>query len=207
MITESMMRSSLVVGLCGRKRVGKDTVAAYLTKKYGFVQTSLAAPIKQGLEAMLQDYRVGSAHFEQDDLKEAHIAGLGGGTITPRTLMTTLGTEWGKDLISGDIWIKALLFRIDRLVATGQKCVVVSDVRFRDEAFTLLKYGATLWHIARPGYGLDNQHRSEQENLEDLCTECFENDGTPQDLLWQVDNTLTHIYAHNEMPNRSTPIG
>lgn len=110
-------------------------------------------------------------------------------------------------MISKDIWIKALLLRIDRLVAAGQRRIVVSDVRFRDEALTLLEYGATLWHIARPGYGLDNQHRSEQENLEDLCTECFENDGTPQDLLWRVDNTLAHTYVYKEMPNGSPPVG
>ncbi len=41
-----------VIGLCGRKRVGKDTIAERLVLDYGFAQTSFAAPIKAGLVAM-----------------------------------------------------------------------------------------------------------------------------------------------------------
>ena len=31
----------MIIGLCGKKRVGKDTVADYLVNKYGFVKYSI----------------------------------------------------------------------------------------------------------------------------------------------------------------------
>jgi len=37
----------LVIGLCGRKRVGKDTVAEYLKKQFGFTQYAFADPLKE----------------------------------------------------------------------------------------------------------------------------------------------------------------
>ena len=36
----------MIIGLSGKKRVGKDTVADYLVSKYGFIKYSFADPIK-----------------------------------------------------------------------------------------------------------------------------------------------------------------
>lgn len=192
----------LVIGLCGRKRVGKDSIANHLADTYGFTQTSFAAPIKAGLVAMLKDYSyVTPDIFERADLKEKPIPCLGDGTITPRHLMVTLGTEWGRDQVANDLWTRGLLLRLPRLFMRGHRLVVVSDVRFRNEALALQNDGAVLWHITRPGFGSDNTHRSEQETLDDLCTEHIQNDGTLQDLRARVDNAVAMLYATGKMPN------
>ena len=190
-----------VIGLCGRKRVGKDTIAERLVLDYGFAQTSFAAPIKAGLVAMLEDYaHVASASFESEHLKESPIPGLGDGTVTPRHLMVTLGTEWGRDLVASDLWTKALLNRLRSLSAKGHHFVVVSDVRFRNEAETLKTHGAILWHVTRPGFGGDNAHRSEQETLGDLCDAHIQNDGTVRDLAARVDNEIAMLHVTGKMP-------
>lgn len=191
----------LVIGLCGRKRVGKDTIA-YALRHYGFMQTSFAEPIKAGLAVMLDDYaHVSKRVFENEHLKEAAIEGLGDGTITPRHLMVTLGTEWGRDLVAGDLWTRALLNRLRNMRVRGTQLVVVSDVRFRNEAEALLEHGAVLWHVTRPGFGDDNAHRSEQEKLDDLCHEHIENAGTVADLNSRVYNLVTQMYVTGKMPN------
>lgn len=192
----------LVIGLCGRKRVGKDSIANHLADTYGFTQTSFAAPIKAGLVAMLKDYSyVTPDIFERADLKEKPIPCLGDGTITPRHLMVTLGTEWGRDQVANDLWTRGLLLRLPRLFMRGHRLVVVSDVRFRNEALALQNDGAVLWHVTRSGLPDDNAHRSEQETLDDLCTEHIQNDGTLQDLRARVDNAVSMLYVSGKMPN------
>lgn len=193
----------LIIGLCGRKRVGKDTIANHLADTYGFTQTSFAAPIKEGLAVMLKDYSyILPDIFERVDLKEVPIPGLGQGKITARHLMVTLGTEWGRDLVADDIWTKALLNRLGRMyMGPRGLTVVVSDVRFRNEALALLGRGAVLWHVTRPGFGDDNTHRSEQERLDDLCIKHIENEGTVQDLRTRVDSLMAELHVTRKTPN------
>lgn len=193
----------LIVGLCGRKRVGKDTIANYLVNTYGFAQTAFADPIKKGLSVMLEDYSyVLPVVFDRHDLKEAQILGLGDGNITPRHLMATLGTEWGRDLVADNIWTQALLYRLNKMYRGPRGfTVVVSDVRFRNEALALLGRGAALWQVTRPGFGDDNTHRSEQERLDDLCIKHIENEGTVQDLCTRVDSLMAELHVTRKTPN------
>ena len=37
----------MLIGLLGKKRVGKDTVAEYLIEKYNFIRYAFADPIKE----------------------------------------------------------------------------------------------------------------------------------------------------------------
>ena len=41
------MNNINIIGILGNKRVGKDTVADYLVKNYGFIKYNFADPIKE----------------------------------------------------------------------------------------------------------------------------------------------------------------
>jgi dephospho-CoA kinase len=39
-----------MIGICGKKFHGKDTIANYLIQRFGFTKVSLADPLKKGVQ-------------------------------------------------------------------------------------------------------------------------------------------------------------
>ena len=90
-----------LIGLTGRAGCGKDTIASFLCEAHGFVQIALADPLRDGLKAMLG---VTDEQLHRRDLKEAPIDWIG---RSPRELLQTLGTEWGRALAPMRARVKA----------------------------------------------------------------------------------------------------
>jgi hypothetical protein len=139
-----------IIGLTGPAGCGKDTVARFLCDTQGFVQIAFADPIRDGLKAM---FGLGDYQLSDPVQKEKAILLIG---KSPRELMQTLGTEWGRNLINPDLWIHLAWSRIIRLGLASQNLhiggVVISDVRHEKEAAFVRERGR-LWHIYRPdGY-------------------------------------------------------
>jgi hypothetical protein len=133
----------MIVGLAGRARSGKDTVANILRVERRFVQLSFAAPMRRFVANLL-----GCHVADLEQIKEDPHELLGG--KTPRFAMQTLGTEWGRDTIAGDLWIRCCLAAARREAQCGHD-VVISDVRFENEAAAIRAAGGVVWHISRPG--------------------------------------------------------
>lgn len=144
---------------------GKTTVADYLVRKFGYERISFAEPLK----AMTYDFLV--KWWEIDD-KLAHSYVYGNAEqkerlipevgVTGRHLMQTLGTEWGRELIRDDLWVRLASERIHNAVHVRQVPVVMDDVRFPNEAAMLRDLGAELWRMERPSIGASTQgHASE----------------------------------------------
>jgi hypothetical protein len=136
-------------------RSGKSTVARMLTSR-GFEQHSLADPIKNMVFSLLRDLDIEAsrAYDYITTNKSEVIEELG---VNPRHILRTLGTEWGRDCIHPQIWLKAW-------EARSSKCerVVVDDVRFVNEAELIKSKGGQLWRIVRPGVeDPDGFHASE----------------------------------------------
>lgn len=146
----------LLIGLTGPARSGKDTVAGFL-EGFGFYRVAFADPIRAGLAAMLD---VPRWQLFTGGMKERPISPHWPAHITPRTLMQTLGTEWGRDTIDPDFWLR---IAADKWFACG-KSMVISDVRFESEAAWVRSQGGQVWHITRPNrpeIGGVEGHRSE----------------------------------------------
>lgn len=136
-----------LIGLTGPTGSGKDTVADHLAGVHGFVRLALADPIRDGLQAML---KLPDEVFSGRDLKELPIAWIG---KSPRQLMQTLGTEWGRHHIDDDIWLRAAARRIANIKRGWQyvRGIVVTDIRFANEADWLRRSGGCIWHITGRG--------------------------------------------------------
>lgn len=109
---------------------------------------------------------------------------------TPRLLMQTLGTEWGRDKIYSDLWIDLFELR-----AKLFDWVVCTDVRFLNEAAVIRELGGTLIKIdaeERLGPNLD-PHPSEQEMALIEADYVIENNGTLEDFLTTCRSTLEVI--------------
>lgn len=141
-----------ILGLAGLPRSGKDSVGRILVQSYGFARCSFAAPIKDMLIAGLGLTR---AEVEDED-KERVIARLG---TTPRYLMQTLGTEWGREMIGPDTWLSIAEQR-SRGFRTAGMPVVFTDVRFENEATWIRRLGGAIWHVLRPLGNVIDLHAS-----------------------------------------------
>jgi hypothetical protein len=145
-----------IIAFTGLAGAGKSTAAAHLTKSRGFERVRFAGPLKAMMAAL------GCTPAEIDgDRKEQPCDLLGG--KTPRWAMQTLGTEWGRQLIGDDLWIRAWRAAVDRLPAGVP--VVVDDCRFPNEAEAIQAADGVLVKIERPGAGTASVHESEQHVL------------------------------------------
>lgn len=141
----------MLIGLTGRKQSGKSTVAGLL-KAHGFIEHSFADPIRAFVGHILD-----MTPAELEAAKEMPIGFLGG--VTPRQMMQTIGTEWGRQTIHPELWVRSLQLRVEPLVATGQR-IVISDIRFDNEAQAIRAIGGRVVRVERPGPNAD-RHVSE----------------------------------------------
>lgn len=169
-----------MIGLAGRARVGKDTVAAILHEIANYRVASFAEPLRQFVCQI-----TGIPRPELDDVKEQVIPWLG---KSPRQLLQTLGTEWGRAMVKDTIWIDVCMKQ-----AEGQR-VVITDVRFDNEADAIRARGGVIIHVVRPDALQVASHASEAGVTRFDMDHVIINDGTMKDLRRKVDDTLFTIW-------------
>lgn len=136
-----------LIGLTGPAGSGKDTVARLLCEQHGFVQIAFADPLRAMLKAGLG---LTDEELHRRDLKEAPLEWLG---KSPRQLLQTLGTEWGRRQVHPHLWLELAARRIAQIKASSPCLhiagIVVSDVRFDNEADFIRAQGGQVWHLHR----------------------------------------------------------
>jgi hypothetical protein len=167
-----------IIAFTGLAGSGKSTAAAHLCDVHGFERVRFAGPLKSMMAALGLTYE----QIEGSE-KEKPCALLGG--KTPRYAMQTVGTEWGRDIIDPDLWIRAWQAAVDRLPAAVP--VVVDDCRFPNEAAAVRGAGGVLVRIVRAGAGAGaSGHSSEDQELGPVAM-TIQNDHTPEDLFRRLD--------------------
>jgi hypothetical protein len=153
----------MLIGLTGAARSGKDTVANWLIEHHGFTRVAFAGPIKDMVCALLS-----MTPEVLEEMKDHELPFLD--CETPRRLLQTLGTEWGRDIINPNIWLAFAEERIGILRATGIENIVITDVRFENEAWLIKRLGGKIYAISRPNCPEVQGHISEtglpSENLD-----------------------------------------
>ncbi|GGM78190.1 hypothetical protein GCM10012275_56050 [Longimycelium tulufanense] len=150
------------IALVGSARSGKDTVAQHLLTRYGYVRVALADPVRDAL--LIINPLVATTTGEVGRLAEL-VAAHGWEevkTLVPeaRRLMQVLGTDVVRALIDPDAWVRIAIRTAEKHHAAGQP-VVVSDVRYPNEADAFRTHGYLLVRITRPGHRSDDAHSSE----------------------------------------------
>lgn len=151
-----------LIGLTGHAGSGKDTAAAYLVQRHGFVQASFADPIRSMVQLFLEEAGLDHAWATERAMKERTIPSLG---VSARGLMQTIGTEVGRAL-HADLWVRHLELRLG--LATAQPVhdrIVISDVRFENEAAWVQQWGGKIIRLHRRQAGAVRSHASEAEIL------------------------------------------
>ena len=172
-----------LIGLAGRARSGKSSIAHHLREEYGYHELAFADPIRDILEYV---FDVPRKYI--DTHKEVVIPDLG---VTARYLMQ----HWGDSgrAIRETWWIEVLERRLNDIKrGLGDDiCVVISDIRYNDEAFWVRQRGQ-LWHVIRPDQDpTQTRAHSSEAGIEPLGGEAIiQNTGSVPDLLYHVDRIL-----------------
>lgn len=174
-----------IIGLTGPARSGKDTVAEILMKELDCSAESFATPIKRMLAFGLNISTKQLYGNEKD--RETTRYGK-----TTREMLQTLGTEWGRNMIHPDIWVKALEGFIDYT----NDYLIIPDVRFENEAEWVRKQGILI-HITGRG-GIDGNHESENGVRMTAHDLVIDNSGTLEELSQEVSYCLDHIYVEDD---------
>jgi hypothetical protein len=177
------MQHKQLIGLVGGAGVGKDTVRRVLEENFDFEGLAFADPLRSMLCQLLDTVHEHRAHLADRDLKEQTIDALG---VSARELMQTLG-DWGRAR-HPDWWVNILAQRVRHLHQAGVYRVVVSDVRFANEAEWIRGQGGEIWMIERPGLQPVRQHVS--ECVQFRIDQVLRNDGTLADLARRALDAL-----------------
>lgn len=187
-----------VVGISGKAGAGKDTAADfcgdYLTEGYGYCeQQNFAEALK---ECCAAKYGIPVAHFYDSYFKEKSDPYWG---VSPRQILQFEGTECTRNTIEGlipgissDFWIRRL--QKDH-PDSSQCCLVVADVRFRNEANWVMERGILI-NITRPGLeapGIQGHASEEGFSIpEEQKGNYYEviNDGTIEQLKTKIISIL-----------------
>jgi hypothetical protein len=167
-----------VVGFCGRAGAGKSTAAAALVEA-GFVRVKFAGALKVMMRAFYLAAGLSIDEIErriEGDLKEEPDELLGG--RTPRFAMQTIGTEWGREIVSPDLWLRAWRGRVESVLRAGGR-VVVDDLRFANEAEAVRRLGGRVVEITGREKAVE-AHASESRDFAPDMT--ISNTGTEAEL-------------------------
>lgn len=130
----------ILIGIAGPAQSGKSTLAGefrrlaeFRGRKYR--EQPFAGPLKRMLASIGVDV--------SDLSKNAPVPFLDG-RITPRIMMQTLGTEWGRNLLP-DLWLKVWQHELD----DSAHVVTVPDVRFDNEADLIRGLRGVIIHVQR----------------------------------------------------------
>lgn len=177
---EVLTKQRQIIGLCGYAGVGKDTAAQGLIEQ-GWTRVALADGVRDAALAIDPPVAWTRADSKIERLSESLSLCNGDWTEAKqipevRRLLQRLGTEAGRAIHGDDCWIKIAKRKID--AAPGN--VVITDVRFANEAEAIRSWGGKIIRIDREGVGPCNGHTS--ETLAFLPDEVIANDGTPERL-------------------------
>lgn len=144
------MNSNLtVVGLSGFGKAGKTEAANYIERHYGIRRLHIATTLRKMLAELLRDNGLDEGRIYEHlegGLKEVAIPEIG---ASGRHLQITLGTEWGRELVCNDLWVKTW----GCVVRSMGGNVMNDSVRFPNEEDGIRDLGGFTILIERPGTG------------------------------------------------------
>ena len=167
--------SKLLLGCCGKARHGKDSVADYLVSHHAFTKVSFASAVKESA----------IDHF---GLSREEV--YGEKTPKSRYILQAIGNgcreEFGRD-----IWIEKLRSQIAPL-----ERVVISDVRYLNEAEFIWGIGGSVIKVVRPNApaiecGADHPSEIEMESI--VANFPLYNDSSLAQLYERVEGIISLI--------------
>lgn len=191
-----------LIGLIGKSGSGKSTTASLLTRNYGFVEIAFADPLKEACQKLflLSDQQINGTLEDKETPDPRWF------NCTPRRMFQFIGTDLLRNQLDAimpglgkDVFVHHFKIWYQKQLEINKDIrVIISDVRFPNEADVIQELGGYLIKIERPDFnpfGYQNsQHESEQNvqiinNYDSLVI----NDGTQEKFLAKMDLLLNEL--------------
>lgn len=175
-----MPKTYPIIGFSGPAGSGKDTAGSFALTYLGGYTYSFAFPVKRMLACIGVDMFDPYWRSKVDE----NIPMLG---VSPRQLMQTLGTDWGREIVNQDLWV---LMAKDRFLRSGPG-MIITDVRFENEAAWIRSLGGRIIHLQSRKNDKTNKHKSEdliEIKPEDIV---IQNNSTLEDLQQKVKDVFS----------------
>jgi len=165
----------MIIGLTGYAQSGKDTLAGMLIGLHKYDNRAFADPIRKLLYEMnplvKDEYRVkGIVDAYGWDKAKVEFPEL-------RSLLQTLGVA-ARTIFNDQFWVSQGLSGL----SAGDK-IVITDVRFPNEADAIKALGGQIWRVKRLGVEAVNEHVSETAMEGYKVDQIFVNNGSIEDLM------------------------
>ena len=158
-----------VVGLTGYAQTGKDTVGQILVSHRGYTRFSFADNVREAvlrLNPLIPDPWTNPNYgmYETASVPLKYVVDRVGYEVAKQTipevrrLLQVMGTEVGREMFGQDSWIEM----VGRQVRATENDVVITDVRFQNEADYVRSLGGIVLRVERPGTGPVNDHVSDR---------------------------------------------
>lgn len=184
-----------LIGISGRKRAGKDTLASFLVNDHAFTRLAFADPLKAIVGELnpIIGYRNGFQRV-RDALALHGPERIKDEWPEYRRLLQVHGDAVRRH-IGPTVWVDALISKVHWHLAEG-KPVVISDVRFPNEADRIKDLGGIVVRVNRPGTadgtGSNDLHISETA-LDDYEFDQVIDNNRSTDSLREIAKSLAII--------------
>lgn len=130
------------------RQSGKSTASEVLTDGFGYRTFKYAQPLYAMWQALCDDAFMPHDVYVRSlgDLKETPLAQVG---MSFRQFAETIGTKWGRDMISKTLWVDIARVKLATLLEDGHK-IIVDDMRFPNEFDLVKALGGKCIKIVRP---------------------------------------------------------
>ena len=139
----------MLIGICGKKRSGKSTAGKYLCDKYNFKSIYFAGYLKEICHNL---FGTNPALDRAVDLSSRD-----------REILQKVGTDFMRS-IDPDCWVKYTT-KVMKELLEDKKHLVVSDVRFENEARAIKDLGGELWKLRHRLPDFDSFEKRRQDCL------------------------------------------
>lgn len=181
-----------IIGVTGKAGSGKDTVYQILKSEFPQEQINRLAFADLLKESAMRALALDDLHA--DDFKEAATVEVRFGNKTVRTLsgrefLQRYGAEAHREIFGVHFWVDATMQQLKDGVT------IITDVRYDNEAQTILDMGGVVWQVTREGSRIDEvDHSSEQPINPMFLDATIENNGSKADFRRKV------LWAWGEQP-------
>lgn len=174
------MKPMLIALYAPTMQSGKTEVADVLVNHRGFVKVKFADGLKRVCSVLLDEAGLPPEIIYRcldGDLKEWIIPGL---DVTGRYLMQTCGTDWGRDKIHKQLWVRSTYKKLQAHAAQGRN-VVIDDLRHENELSMVQQAGGFPVRVIRANATPYSGHSSEGM-LDNVPMHELHNNGTLEQL-------------------------
>lgn len=185
-----------LIGLMGNKGVGKTVGAMHLVNKYQFVEKPLAECLKRACKELflLTDDQLYGTLEQKEEMDERWF------NCSPRQMLQFVGTDLLRnqlDQIIPGLGLNVFIHHFKLWYESAKTinpeiCVVVSDIRFQNEAQLIRDLGGIVIKINRNTPNND-KHISEIELQTIAADYTIQNDDTFEDFFGKIDYIVENI--------------